>query len=79
MNTEAKICPMCEKGILTPITFADDFEYCESTVHVEHLEANICDVCGADPILKEQILRNEARILHAKHHADSVLTCRSAK
>ncbi len=74
MNTETKICPMCEIGTLTPITFAEDFQHRGSSLHVEGLEGYECHECGADPVLKTQILRNQTRIADAKRHADGLLT-----
>lgn len=60
------ICPLYEEGTLTLITFADDFEYQGSVVHVEGLEGCECDTCGADPILEAQIRRNHVRVANAK-------------
>lgn len=74
MDTKPKTCPMCEAGTLTPVTFAEDFEHRGTTLHVEGLEAYECDTCGADPVLQEQILRNQTRIADAKRHADGLLT-----
>ncbi len=74
MDTETKICPMCETGILTPVTYAEDFEYRGALLHIEGLEGCECNVCGADPVLKEQILCNQARIADAKRQIDGLLT-----
>jgi hypothetical protein len=54
-------CPVCDVGILTPITWGDVFR----GVRVDGLEGNSCNHCGADPILMDQIKRNQDRIAKA--------------
>lgn len=51
-------CPICETGTLTPSTWSGVF----LSVTVTDLECSLCDTCGADPILTDQILRNQKRI-----------------
>lgn len=55
-------CPMCEEGKLTPYTYVDWF----LGVRVEGLEANTCSNCPSQPIMKQQILRNQDRLKAAR-------------
>lgn len=51
-------CPFCEVGNLTPITWSGVF----LGTTVSDLEGMKCDTCKAEPILTDQIKRNQIRI-----------------
>lgn len=72
--TTNQICPMCETGQLRPITFSDSFTYKNRSITVDGLQGMLCDNCGADPILTEQIFSNQEKIADAKRTALSMLT-----
>lgn len=63
-----RTCPMCDVGHLTPIRFAEEFNYNGQKILVEELEGYLCESCGADSILEDQIMRNRIRIAEAKHN-----------
>jgi HTH-type transcriptional regulator/antitoxin MqsA len=73
MNTPAVECPFCEQGQLTPETYDDEFPYNGGSVAVHGLERCRCNVCRAEPILKDQIKRNQRRITGAKRAKDGLL------
>jgi hypothetical protein len=58
-------CPLCERGSLTPKTWTGVFR----KVTVTGLECNSCDTCDAEPILTDQIRRNQVRIQNARSTA----------
>ncbi len=62
----SNICPICDTGALSPVTFDDFFDFNGDKILVEGLEGSLCDTCGADPILRNQILRNQRVIADAK-------------
>jgi HTH-type transcriptional regulator / antitoxin MqsA len=74
MNTTTIECPFCEQGQLTPEVYVDEFQYNGSSVTVRGLERHRCNVCAAEPILKDQIKRNQIRITDAKRVKDGLLT-----
>lgn len=74
MSKNPVICPMCEAGTLTPITYSDQFLLKGGELAVDGLEGYECPNCGADPILKDQIRRNHLRIMDARRRADGLLT-----
>ena len=67
------ICPMCETGGLSPITYDDRFQHHGADLFVTGLEGYECPFCGADPVFEDQIERNHRRILDAKRCADGLL------
>jgi HTH-type transcriptional regulator/antitoxin MqsA len=73
MNSTNIECPFCEQGQLTPEIYDDEFQYNGSTVAVRGLERHSCNVCNAEPILKDQIKRNQIRITDAKRVSDGLL------
>lgn len=74
MSDKQLICPVCEAGTLSPITFRDTFQHGGREISVADLEGYECPHCGADPIFEDQIRRNHARIADAKRKADGLLT-----
>lgn len=72
--TTSPLCPMCETGALTPLTFDDSFICKGKTINVQGLLGMHCTQCGADPILTEQILSNQQKIADAKRAATGMLT-----
>jgi HTH-type transcriptional regulator/antitoxin MqsA len=73
MTIETIICPLCDEGELTLGTYADDFKHNNGTIHVEGLECCICNTCGADPVLPEQVRRNHLIIADAKRVKEGLL------
>jgi len=67
------ICPVCEEGTLTPEVYAEEFAHPNGPIVVEGLECHLCDACGADPVLEDQVRRNHARICDAKRRASGLL------
>lgn len=65
---------MCETGKLSPITFTDNFTYKDKSIQVDGLHGMLCENCGADPILTEQILLNQEKIADAKRAALGMFT-----
>ncbi len=74
MNSKSLVCPVCEEGTLERRTFSDDFEYNGHTLHVPGLECCVCDICGADPILKDQIKHNHQLVVDARRRSDDLMT-----
>lgn len=70
----ALTCPMCEIGALAAETYDEELRYNEKLLVVRGLERYRCANCGADPILPDQIRRNQARYTDARRSADSLLT-----
>lgn len=66
MNPNFSKCPVCGEGELSPQTFSEVFTINGQKIVVHDLEGSLCNVCGADPILQPQILRNQALIADAK-------------
>ena len=73
MNTHPIICSECNKGNLVASEYSDEFQHNGQALRVEGLECYICDNCGADPVLADQIRRNHRRIADAKRYADGLL------
>lgn len=68
------ICPVCEEGVLTPETFGDQVRFENAYITVAQLERSRCSQCAADPLLPEQIKRNQRKIADAKRRAVGRLT-----
>ena len=73
MNS-SPVCPVCDRGSLVAEKYSDDFRHNSRLVHVNDLERYRCGICGADPILTDQIKRNQLRICDAKRRTDGYLT-----
>jgi len=73
MNAEKITCPVCEQGVLHPVTYSDTFEYRSTALVVGGLEGYECSLCDAQPIFPEQIRRGEVKIADAKCRADDLL------
>ncbi|HEY4212201.1 MAG TPA: type II toxin-antitoxin system MqsA family antitoxin [Steroidobacteraceae bacterium] len=73
-NLSAAVCPVCEMGTLTPEVYSDEIQHNGKVIVVEDLERSRCDSCGADPVLTDQIKRNQVRICDAKRRGDGYLT-----
>lgn len=68
------ICPVCEQGSLRAEVYSAEFQHNGKPLVVDGLERNRCDACEADPVLTDQIKRNQLRICDAKRRADGYLT-----
>ena len=67
-------CPVCEAGALTPESHEIEIEYGGARLPIRNLEGYRCASCGADPILTDQIKRNQAKIADAKRQHDRLLS-----
>lgn len=74
MSKQLMICPVCEEGHLHEDHFAGDFKHGNQTVHVDALECYRCDICGAAPVLEDQIRRNHLKVADAKRRMDGLLS-----
>lgn len=73
--SESKInCSICEEGRLAVATHDLEIKHGDKTLLVRALEHSVCDVCGEEPVLTEQIRRNQLRIADAKRESDGLLT-----
>ena len=72
--TEQLICPVCEKGALAHHDYSSEFEHSDGTIVVNGLECYLCDECGADRVMEDQIKRNHICIIDAKRRASGLLT-----
>ena len=73
MNS-SPVCPVCERGSLVAERYSDDFRHNGGSLRVDDLERYRCDICGADPVLTDQIKRNQLRVCDAKRRADGYFT-----
>lgn len=74
MSDDLNLCPICEEGRLTSATHDLVVKHGERTVKVDGLEHSVCDACGEEPVLTEQIRRNQRRVADAKRESDGMLT-----
>lgn len=65
---------MCEEARLRPATYTGELKHRGQTIPVENLERYVCDACGADPVLEDQIGRNHAKYMEARRKADGLLS-----
>jgi HTH-type transcriptional regulator/antitoxin MqsA len=70
----ALICPVCEHGRLSPEIYTEEFPHKGAMLLVEGLERCRCDSCGSDPVLTDQIKRNQIRISDVRRRSDGYLT-----
>ena len=75
MSISNNVCPVCEEGRLTVESYDGEIKHNGAALAVHGLERCRCDVCGADPVLTEQIRRNQIRIADARRVHDGLLTC----
>jgi HTH-type transcriptional regulator / antitoxin MqsA len=66
-------CPMCATGALALFQEPDELQYKGQTFSVE-LEYAVCQQCGEEMILPEQIKRNDCRVRDVWRKADGLLT-----
>jgi HTH-type transcriptional regulator/antitoxin MqsA len=74
MKGKELVCPVCEKGRLTPQTYSEEFCHGGKVLRVDGLEGYQCDTCGADPVFEDQIRRGHAKYQDARRRADGLLT-----
>jgi HTH-type transcriptional regulator / antitoxin MqsA len=55
-------------------TYSGEVRHNSKMLHVEGLERYRCDQCGADPVLTDQIKRNQLRVCDARRRADGYFT-----
>jgi len=73
MTNRTQTCPVCEAGGLSVVRTSLDIDYAGRTLTVDGIEHSVCNSCGAEPVLPEQIRRNDLRIADAKRSADGLL------
>lgn len=56
-----RTCPMCDEGQLELRTHAITIHCNDKPLVVKGMEYCECPLCGADPVLEDQITRNERR------------------
>ena len=66
-------CPICTTGEIELFSAMDEIEYKGQTLPVE-VEYAVCQHCGEEMILPEQIKRNDCRTRDAWRKADGLLT-----
>ncbi|MFO1431462.1 MAG: type II toxin-antitoxin system MqsA family antitoxin [Candidatus Competibacteraceae bacterium] len=71
--TTAKQCPICTTGELAFFQEPDQIQYKGKTLSVE-VEYAVCQHCGEEMILPDQIKRNDCRVRDAWRKADGLLT-----
>lgn len=76
MTIEDLMCPMCERGGLTPRTYSETFQHRGADLVVEGLKYYVYDGCEADPVFEDHIRRNHVRVVDARRQADGLLTGR---
>lgn len=74
MSTKTNLCPVCEKGTLSTATHTLEIKHGDNVIVVPDLEHSVCDRCGEEPVLTEQIRRNQLKVADAKRKADGLLT-----
>lgn len=74
MNTNAMLCPVCEEGKLSPSTYDAEFDWDNIHVQIHGMECCVCDACGSDPVMPDQLRRNQRRIADARRSANGLLT-----
>ena len=74
MEGKELVCPVCEKGRLTPQTYSEEFRHGGKVLRVDGLEGYQCDTCGADPVFEDQIRRGHVKYQDARRRADGLLT-----
>jgi HTH-type transcriptional regulator/antitoxin MqsA len=74
MSQPSRVCPVCERGTLSTEKYTEQIQHNGKSFPVEDLERCRCDTCGADPVLTDQIRRNQVRICDAKRQADGYFT-----
>lgn len=67
-------CPICEDGQLELRTHTATIQHNGEPLVIEEMEYCECPVCGSDPVLVDQISRNELRVADAKRAAMGMLT-----
>jgi len=73
MSISKTVCPVCEEGRLTEEVYQGEIQHNGAKLMVIGLERCRCDTCGADPVLVEQIKRNQVRKADARRTADGLL------
>jgi HTH-type transcriptional regulator/antitoxin MqsA len=68
------LCPVCDSNSLRATRYSDQFVHGGTKILVEDLEKYDCSECHSDPILPDQVRRNQVKIADAKRRADGLLT-----
>lgn len=71
---ESMLCPVCEEGQLSLHRSSRILTYRGQPLRVDDLEHSECALCGADPVLQDQIKRNHRKVVDAKRRMDGLLT-----
>jgi HTH-type transcriptional regulator / antitoxin MqsA len=73
MSISKTVCPVCDEGRLTEEVYVGEIHHNGAKLMVSGLERCRCDTCAADPVLAEQIKRNQLRIADARRTVDGLL------
>ncbi len=71
--TTTKQCPVCIMGEMALFQEPDEIQYKGKTLSVE-VEYAVCQHCGEEMILPDQIRRNDCRVRDAWRKTDGLLT-----
>jgi HTH-type transcriptional regulator/antitoxin MqsA len=74
VKSSLPVCPVCDEGSLTRETYAEQIRHNGKDLTVVGLERCRCDSCDADPVLTDQIRRNQVKLCDARRRADGYLT-----
>ena len=67
MSNQNGTCPQCGGSqSLAPDRYADTLRVDDRSILVTDLERMVCAECGADPVLTDQIRRNDKRYANAR-------------
>lgn len=73
MSYNTTKCPVCETGDLSTARTSLEIMHHGQHLNVDGIDHSVCDSCGAEPILPEQIRKNDLRIADAKRATDGLL------
>jgi HTH-type transcriptional regulator / antitoxin MqsA len=74
MNSSTTTCPICGADTLTAERYDGDVNHNGQSLTIRGLERSRCSTCGADPVMTDQIRRNQLVIADAKRRRDGLLT-----
>jgi len=74
MDKSLGLCQECESGNLLLNTYNETFQHNGKGVLVTGLEYGLCESCGADPVLVDQVRSNQKKITDAKRESLGLLS-----
>ncbi len=73
MTSGVILCPICDVGSLKAARYSGLFSHNGRKILVEGLEKYECSECDGDPILTDQVRRNQIKIADARRRTDGLL------